>query len=86
MITKVLDPGDVVKSDLDSDGNYDILVDMNQIGLPEDKVPPQEIHFEGLKFYRAGIVCESIGKSPTYWSYWNDDVKPVVNLQLHTSS
>ena len=36
MVTKVLDPSDIAKSEVDEHGGYDLIVDMNQIGLPEE--------------------------------------------------
>ena len=91
MVTKVLDPSDIAKSEVDEHGGYDLIVDMNQIGLPEYKSPPQEIHFEGQRFHKAGLVHKDgvNGPLPAYWSYWNDTVRlsgnPAINLQLHTT-
>ena len=91
MVTKVLDPSDVVKTNVDKNGGYDLVLDMNQIGLPEDKSPPQEIHFEGQRFHKSGLVCKRgvNGPTPSYWSYWNDTLRlndeATINLQLHTT-
>ena len=72
---------DIAKTDPDSGGGYDLLVDMNQVGLGEDETPATEIHIEGTKFFQAGL-CNAGEKR--YWSYWNDG-QPAVNLQLHLS-
>ncbi len=80
-IEKVIDTANVAKTTPDKSGGYDLLVDMNQVGLPEEKPPPTEIHIEGTKFFQAGL-CDDSGSR--YWSYWNDGM-PAVNLQLHLS-
>ena len=72
---------DIAKSEPDRHGGYDLLVDLNQIGIPEDRSPPVEIHIEGERFFKAGL-CEAAGGH--YWSYWKDGT-PAVNLQLHFS-
>ena len=35
---------DIAKTDPDGNGGYDLLVDMNQVGLREDEDPVTEIH------------------------------------------
>lgn len=81
MIQKVLDPSDVAKSEPDKNGGYDILVDLNQVGIPEGyRRPPDEIHFEGERFHRSGVI-EASNREPAYWSYWNDGF-PAKNLKL----
>ena len=72
--------GDIATTQPDRNGGYDILVDMNQIGLREDQVPAAEIQIDGERFHRSGIV-EASSEKPAYWSYWKDGV-PAVNLQL----
>ena len=69
---------DIAKTKPDSQGGYDLLVDMNQVGLSEGETPATEIHIAGTKFFQAGL-CDDGGKH--YWSYWND-AQPAVNLQL----
>ena len=86
MVTKVVDPEDLVKANYDRNGGYDILVDMNQVGLSEDETPPAEIRIEGERFHLSGCVEDHFDKNkPTYWSYWNDNW-PAKNLQLHTTT
>jgi len=80
MMTRTIDPNDIAQSKPDKRGGYDLLVDMNQLGLREDKIPPAEIRIEGERFHRAGVVDASSKKS-AYWSYWNEGV-PAKNLQL----
>ena len=70
---------DIAKTEPDKHGGYDLLVDMNQVGLNEGESPVTEIHIEGTKFFQSGL-CYLDGKKQ-YWSYWNDN-KPAVNLQL----
>ena len=72
---------DIAKTDPDDNGGYDLLVDMNQVGLREGETPATEIHIEGTKFFQSGF-CDDGGNQ--YWSYWNDET-PAVNLQLHLS-
>jgi hypothetical protein len=72
---------DIAKTEPDQNGGYDLLVDMNQVGIPEDQSPPVEIHIEGERFFQSGL-CDDEGQQ--YWSYWNDGA-PAVNLKLHLS-
>ncbi len=76
-----IDTFNIAKSKPDRHGGYDLLVDLNQVGIPEDKAPPVEIHIEGERFFKAGLCADAGGR---YWSYWKDGV-PAVNLQLHFS-
>jgi len=72
---------DIAKTDPDKHGGYDLLVDMNQVGLREDEEsPPETIEVAGIKFARSVIVVGE-GDEHLYWSYWNDDPS-AVNLQL----
>jgi|TARA_R110001583_G_scaffold16272_19_gene66798 hypothetical protein len=80
MTVRVIGPDVIAKRNTDKRGGCDLLVDMNQVGLREDKIPPVEIHLEGERFHRAGIV-EPTASNTAYWSYWNDGA-PARNLQL----
>ena len=80
MMTRTIDPDDIIQSEPDKSGSYDLLVDMNQAGLREDKVPPVEIRIDGKRFHRTGVV-DAAGEKAAYWSYWNEGV-PAINLQL----
>lgn len=71
---------DIAKTTPDKQGGYDLLVDMNQVGLKEDQIPAAEIRIDGERFHRAGVV-EASGGKPMYWSYWKDGT-PAVNLHL----
>jgi|ETNvirenome_6_85_1030632.scaffolds.fasta_scaffold38389_2 hypothetical protein len=72
---------DIAKTDPDSQGGYDLLVDMNQVGLNEDEAPATEIQIDGQRFHRTGRVVDEEDNF-LYWSYWNDG-RPAINLQLH---
>jgi hypothetical protein len=71
----------IAKSDVDEDGGYDLMVDLNQIGIAEDEDPPVAVHADGLDFDLCGQVVES-DDTAIYWTYWNEG-NPAVNLQLH---
>lgn len=76
-----IDRSVVAKSKPDRSGNYDLLVDMNQVGIQEEETPAVEIHIDGQRFHRTGRVVDG-DNNFLYWSYWNDG-SPVINLQLH---
>jgi hypothetical protein len=82
---------DIAKSAEDAAGGYDLLVDLNQVGLKEDESPPQVVHVDGVKFDLCGRVMSPEGphgqpEKLLFYSYWNES--PVeaacVNLQLWT--
>lgn len=79
MTVRHVDPGSIIRSEPDNHGGFDLLVDMNQVGLGEDDTPAAEIHIEGTKFFQAGLCDDGEHR---YWSYWNDEA-PAINLQLH---
>jgi hypothetical protein len=80
MKIREVDTNNVAKSVPDSRGGYDLMVDMNQVGLKENEVPAVEIHIDGQRFHRAGRVVD-VEDNFLYWSYWNDGI-PTINLQL----
>ena len=74
---------DIKQVDPDENGGYDIVTNMEVIGIEDELSPPETIEVNDVKFSIAGRV---VGDEDVdlYWSYWNDDA-PVINLQLWCS-
>ena len=60
---------------------YDIVTVMEVIGIEDEESPPATIEVNGVNFTLVGRVTGDEGMD-LYWSYWNDDDEPPVNLQL----
>ena len=71
---------DIKQGDPDENGGYDIVTNMEVIGIEDELSPPETIEVNDVKFSRSCVIVDDEDEN-LFWSYWNDDV-PVINLQL----
>jgi len=72
---------DIKVKDPDGEGGYDIVTVMNVIGVEDEESPPLTVEINDTVFTIAGRVVGDDDEDQ-YWSYWNDDTQPAINLQL----
>jgi hypothetical protein len=71
---------DIKQVDPDENGGYDIVTNMEVIGVEDELSPPETIEVNDVKFSRSAVVVDEDDEN-LFWSYWNDGV-PAINLQL----
>ena len=71
---------DIKQVDPDGKGSYDIVTNMEVIGIEDELSPPEMIEVNDVKFSRSVVIVDDEDEN-LFWSYWNDGM-PAINLQL----